>query len=239
LFQWDLLPARGTTGGILIGVRDEVLLMCNVRLQKILVSCMILDRRKNFSWKLVVVYGSPYDEGKIEFIDELQNVMSSWQGPLVIGGDFNLSRFLTDKSNGRIVQKYADSFNDWINRWGLIGINPTNRKFTWANNQRNLVLARLNKVFVSTDWGLFFPLARVVCLDKGVSDHTPSCWILMKTYLGARRNSSLKNGGWRGRISRTLFIKPVRLPVLKLSQLMCGSSGLGSLEGWLEVGQQM
>jgi hypothetical protein len=61
----------------------------------------------------------------------------------------------------------------------------------------------------------------------------------MKTYLGARRNSSLKNGGWRGRISRTLFIKPVRLPVLKLSQLMCGSSGLGSLEGWLEVGQQM
>jgi hypothetical protein len=103
VFQWDFLPARGTAGGILIGVRDEVLLMSNVKLQKKSVSCMILDKNKNLSWKLVVVYGSPYDEGKTEFIDELHSVLGSWQGPIVIGGDFNLCRFPADKNNGRII----------------------------------------------------------------------------------------------------------------------------------------
>jgi hypothetical protein len=112
---------------------------------------MLVDRRSNFSWKLVVVYGSPYDEGKMEFIDELHLVLSAWQGPIVIGGDFNLNRFASVKSNGRINQKWDNCFNDWVNKWGLIKLSPTNRKFTWANNQRNLILAKLDRVFVSTE----------------------------------------------------------------------------------------
>jgi hypothetical protein len=58
----------------------------------------------------------PYDEGKIEFIDDLHSIVACWQGPMVISGDFNLSRFSSDKSNGRINQRYADGFNDWVNR---------------------------------------------------------------------------------------------------------------------------
>jgi hypothetical protein len=60
-----------------------------------------------------------------------------------------------------------------VNRWDLIEINPSNRRFTWANNRRNLVLAKLDRVFVSTEWRVAFPLARVVGLGKGVSDHAP------------------------------------------------------------------
>jgi hypothetical protein len=56
--------------------------------------------------------------------------MSKSNGPVVVGGDFNLSRFASDKSNCRIVQKFAD----WINKWGLIELNPSNRKYTWSNN---------------------------------------------------------------------------------------------------------
>jgi hypothetical protein len=116
----------------------------------------------------------PYEEGKIEFINELHLVLSSWQGPTLVGGDFNLSRFPSDKSNGRINLKRADCFNDWVNRWGLIKINPSNRKYTWSNNQwRNLVLAKLDIIFISTDWESAFPLVRVQGLAKSISDHTP------------------------------------------------------------------
>jgi hypothetical protein len=101
-----------------------------------------------------VVYGSPYDEGKIEFIDELHMVLGSWRGLTLIWGDFNLCRFRSDKSNGAVNQKYAYCFNNWVNRWGLIEINPTNRKLTWSNNQRNLIQAKLDRVFMSTDWEL-------------------------------------------------------------------------------------
>jgi hypothetical protein len=31
---------------------------------------------------------------------------------MIIGGDFNLCRFVGDKSNGRINQRMADGFND-------------------------------------------------------------------------------------------------------------------------------
>lgn len=57
---------------------------------------MIQDKKSGFSWKLVVVYGSPYDSGKPDFIRELQDVMQKWQGPILVGGDFNLVRFPAD-----------------------------------------------------------------------------------------------------------------------------------------------
>jgi hypothetical protein len=35
------------------------------------------------------------------------------------------------------------------------------------------VLAKLDRIFVSTEWETAFPLARVLGLAKGVSDHSP------------------------------------------------------------------
>ena len=49
-----------------------------------------------------MVYGSPYDEEKQEFINELENLLDNWDGPTVIGGDFNLVCNVKDKSNGVI-----------------------------------------------------------------------------------------------------------------------------------------
>jgi hypothetical protein len=135
-FVWEFLPARKTARGILLGVREDTFSVSNVSMMNYSVSCMLLDKKTSMSWRLVVVYGSPYDEGKPEFIDELHLVLSKWQGPTTIGGDFNLCRFSTDKSNGRVNQKLADCFNDWITKWGLMEIDPVNRKFTWSNNQK-------------------------------------------------------------------------------------------------------
>jgi hypothetical protein len=42
------------------------------------VNVILRDDRSNFSWRLCVVYGSPYEEGKADFIDELHVVLSSW-----------------------------------------------------------------------------------------------------------------------------------------------------------------
>jgi exonuclease III len=93
-----------------------------------------------------------------------------------------LSRFVSDKNNGRINHRLADIFNDWVNKWGLIELNPENRKFTWANNQNNLVLVKLDRVFISTSLEARFPLIKIVCLGKGTSDHNP---ILLSSGEGA------------------------------------------------------
>jgi regulation of enolase protein 1 (concanavalin A-like superfamily) len=115
-FSWKFLPAKGTTRGILVEVRDENFLTSSVSLYNSAVNCSVTDKKNNFDWTLVVVYGPPHEGKKVEFIDELQLIMSKSNGHVVVGGDFNLSRFASDKSSGRIVQKFVDCFNDWINK---------------------------------------------------------------------------------------------------------------------------
>jgi hypothetical protein len=65
--------------------------------------------------------------------------------------------FASDKSNGRVNLKLVDYFNDWVNKWGLIEVNRSNRKFTWSNNQKNLISAKLDRVFISTESELTYP----------------------------------------------------------------------------------
>jgi endonuclease/exonuclease/phosphatase family metal-dependent hydrolase len=114
-----------------------------------------------------------FQEGKQSFSDELHRVMGSWQGPTLIAGDFNLVRFSSDRSNFRINHKWTDSFNDWVNKWALIDLDANNRKFTWTSNQDNLVMAKIDRVFITTNWGFTFPLARIKTLDRLPSDHNP------------------------------------------------------------------
>jgi hypothetical protein len=66
--------------------------------------CVVLIVRNNsdrFTMRLIVVYGSPYEETKLEFIDELHLIMGNWEGATLVGGDFNLVRTQKEKkTNG-------------------------------------------------------------------------------------------------------------------------------------------
>jgi hypothetical protein len=42
------------------------------------VSCVVQDKKACFSWKLVVLYGFPYEDRKVAYIDELHSIMSCW-----------------------------------------------------------------------------------------------------------------------------------------------------------------
>jgi hypothetical protein len=83
----------------------------------------------------LVVYGSPYEESEIDFVNELHRVMALWQGPTLVGGDFSMVRSYKEKSNGAINFAHANLFNNWINCWGLIEIKDPCKSFTWSNNQ--------------------------------------------------------------------------------------------------------
>lgn len=71
-------------------------------IKKSSLSLLWFSKKTSFSWKLVTIYGSPYEKGKQDFFGELHQVMQSWQGLIMLGGDFNLVRFAVDKNNGII-----------------------------------------------------------------------------------------------------------------------------------------
>ena len=59
---------------------------------KFSVSASLKNTANTFLWRLIVVYIPAYEYGKQEFIDELHYVLEDWDGPTLIGGDFNLVR---------------------------------------------------------------------------------------------------------------------------------------------------
>jgi hypothetical protein len=160
-FEWHFLPAIGSAGGILVGANSELFSVTVGDIQKYSVSAFLQDRKIGFNWRLVVVYGSPYEEGKQDFLEELHKVMLSWQGPTLFGGDFNLVRSSRDKNNGNINHKWADAFKGWINCWGIIEINSSNKMYTWTNNQDTPVLAKLDRIIATTDWEANFPCLKL------------------------------------------------------------------------------
>ena len=71
----------------------------------------------------------------MDFLLELEGLLDNWDGPTVIGGDFNIVTTAREKSNGQVNQKQADNFLDLINKWGLIKLKNSTRSYTWINNQ--------------------------------------------------------------------------------------------------------
>jgi hypothetical protein len=53
------------------------------------------------------------------------------------------------------------TFNDWINKWGLIEIKDPSTSFTWSNNQENPIMAKLDRVLVPVEWDNKYPLTKV------------------------------------------------------------------------------
>ena len=96
--------------------------------------------------------------------------------PTLISGDFNLIRSAKDKSNGNVNQKWCDKFNAWVEIWGLLEVRLSNRKYTWANNQANLIKSAIDRVFCNTELEAMFPMASAQAFSRIGGDHTPILW---------------------------------------------------------------
>jgi hypothetical protein len=124
-------------------------------------SAVVKTELDNFVWRLVVLYGSPYEDKKMEFISELHLVMAGWQGPTLIGGGYNFVRTQNDKSNGLINFSHASAFNEWINEWGLIENKDPSRLFTWSNNHNCPIMVALDRIFQTLSGILNIPWKRL------------------------------------------------------------------------------
>jgi mannosylglycoprotein endo-beta-mannosidase len=172
-FCWHVLPAKGTAGGILVGFSErkfEVLACVNGEFCALI---MVKNCYDKFVWRLIVVYGSPYEEGKLRFIQELESFMDNWEGTTVIGVDFNLISSCKEKNNGIVNIKWVDLFKDWINKYGPVELKTSYRIYTWTNNQEHPIMAAIDKIFCSNTFEQKFPLAFVSTKARAHSDHVP------------------------------------------------------------------
>jgi hypothetical protein len=69
-----MLPSVGSAGGILVGVDAHVLEVISWEIKCFLVGVVVKNRCNDSVFRIVTVYGSPYEEGKQAFISELHKL---------------------------------------------------------------------------------------------------------------------------------------------------------------------
>jgi hypothetical protein len=74
-------------------------------------------------WCLLNVYGVAQDENKDSFLAEMATFCANYKDPYIVGGDFNILRFLSDKNKSCILNRFSDLFNIIININGFRELN--------------------------------------------------------------------------------------------------------------------
>ncbi|KAE8809575.1 hypothetical protein D1007_13868 [Hordeum vulgare] len=172
-FAWQWLPATGHSGGILLGVREDTFSMEDMDRGEFFMSMAVTDRRVHLSWEVIIVYG-PADQGRwADFLAELKNKVERCTTPVVVAGDFNLIRWASDISSLNVDRPRMRLFNDCIADLALREIARVRARFMWSNKQVDPIRSVLDRVFVSAQWEVMFPLCGLKVITRIGSDHTP------------------------------------------------------------------
>lgn len=132
---------------------------------------VVKNRKDGMIWGLMNVYGPAHQEGREIFLSELGDAISKCVYPLLMGGDFNMYRYSSDKSNGVVDVRRMDMFNKFVNDHSLHEFYRAGCKFTWTNKQLYPVMGVLDRVFASNSWKQKNPLTLVCSLLRVGSDH--------------------------------------------------------------------
>jgi endonuclease/exonuclease/phosphatase family metal-dependent hydrolase len=131
------------------------------------------NKKLRTKWNLITIYGDAHDEGRGEFLNERAPFCSSNKEPLLIGGDFNITRYTSEKNKNGNISRFSTMFNSIIDAHSLIEIDMTGGKYTWSNNQCNPTLVKLDRFLMSKQWEDIFPRVKVNKLPREVYDHNP------------------------------------------------------------------
>ncbi|XP_021846248.2 uncharacterized protein [Spinacia oleracea] len=127
-------------------------------------------------WYFTAVYASPDPTKRQELWRELQDFATTHNKPWMIAGDFNDTRFASERNQScPETNRRSSRFNEWINNMNLIEIEFARVSHTWA---RRLIpstrkSARLDRALCNGEWGLRFDKAKVKQLPASQSDHCP------------------------------------------------------------------
>jgi endonuclease/exonuclease/phosphatase family metal-dependent hydrolase len=171
--DWTNSPARGRFGGILVGINKSSCCILQREIGDYFVRILLCNKEDNFFWNLIIVYGDAQQTGKVKFLIELVHVIRKSHAPLVIAGDFNMTRRESDKNKPGGYNKWSILFNSVISQGELMEIKLSGRQFTWSNNHEDPTYELLDRVIVSPSWEEKYPLVTVNALSRVLSDHTP------------------------------------------------------------------
>ena len=124
-------------------------------------------------WVFIGVYGPVCSRDREDFWEELGSVKGLWSDPWCVGGDFNLVRFLEERSRGDGLTASMRRFSKVLRGFGVEGFSLMGGTFTWRGGLNNQVQSRLDRFLVTDNWDNLFNGVVQGILPRPVSDHFP------------------------------------------------------------------
>ena len=142
--DWMFLGSNGASGGILLMWDKRLVEKVEDAVGSYYVSCKFKNVSDQKIWMYSGVYGPNVDKERGLMWDELARIRSWWGVPWVVGGDFNVVRFPSERMGSVGSSPAMHDFSDFIFANGLIYIPLSGGNFTWSNNREVVSMSRID-----------------------------------------------------------------------------------------------
>jgi hypothetical protein len=170
--DWCSLDSCGASGGILIMWDKRVVEKVDVCLGEFTLAVSFRNIADGFEWAFAGVYGPNHYIDRRRLWDELAGILNWWILPWCIGGDFNITRFSSERSGEGSVSDMRD-FGDFIYDQGLMDFPLAGGSYTWSLSGDPPTWSRIDRFLVSPDWESRFSVKSQKRLPRLYSDHFP------------------------------------------------------------------
>ncbi|KAG6644474.1 hypothetical protein CIPAW_08G057000 [Carya illinoinensis] len=165
---WTSLPSKGASGGIIVMWDKRVVDLVDEYIGEFVVAGSFMSLEDGFVWGFAGVYGPNNDISRKFLWDEITGLCNWWEGPWCIGGDFNTTRFSSERSG--VSTSGSFNFTTLVFELDLVDLPLAGGDYTWSNGR---AWSRLDRFIVSPCWETHFPILCQKCLPKLCSDHFP------------------------------------------------------------------
>nr|GEW37404.1 RNA-directed DNA polymerase, eukaryota, reverse transcriptase zinc-binding domain protein [Tanacetum cinerariifolium] len=132
---------------------------------------------------MIKIYGPQHSLAKAILWNLIGDFMHQHAGKYIIFGDMNVVRNEKERSAFLFSRHDADSFNLFIDNFGLIDLPLGGRLFTWMNKAVTK-LSKLDRFLISEEVAEALPDVRVTAIDRLWSDHIPILFHVSKSDFG-------------------------------------------------------
>lgn len=142
------VPANGRSGGIVFLWSSRLITVDRITVTSQEIHAMVKVYSSTQPWLFSVIYASNLFNCRKILWDNLIALRETYNGPWLIGGDFNEVLTANDKWGGRHVNNNrADIFWSCINNCNLFDLGFKGSKYTWSNKRtrNDLILERLDR----------------------------------------------------------------------------------------------
>jgi hypothetical protein len=168
--DWCALGSHGASGGILLMWDRRVVEKVEAWEGSYAIACSFRSVNDDFKWAFTGVYGPNMDNDRLVLWDELSGLMERWVVPWCIGGDFNATRFPSERLGNHRYAPSMEEFSRFIFDHGLMDIPLMGGQFTWSNGTS---WSRIDRFLLSSGWEERFANVAQRRLTRAMSVHFP------------------------------------------------------------------